>query len=324
MNQDVFEPKNSATAPAVDIEEAPPLSKKAKALRTTGWVAFGILCMILFTLFKLPDDRIKTIIDGHISAALAQRGISYTATEGKLSLFFGLTYRMRDITLNFPPPAPPVRIEQVKVSPSILSFIMGKKAATIELKNAGGYLHAYFSMKGTKFSTSFKSEKLDLGKIGVLPIAAGIQGSAVLDGKASLDGDMYIPSTLDGDIGVQLARVQIEPQSIMGFNIPKIEISEAVIDANLGHGKIAIKTARIGKAGNTSDDLRGTVNGDVTLNKSWNTSTLNLKTQFSLSESILKSFMLLDALLGVGKQADGSYAFSLTGPATSPMPTPIK
>jgi hypothetical protein len=110
---------------------------------------------------------------------------------------------------------------------------------------------------------------------------------------------------------------------LYGFNIPKIAVSESVADVTFGKGKATLKTVRIGKTGNTAEDLRGTVTGDLLLAKSWDSSTLNLKIRFSLAESILKSFMLLDAILGAGKQPDGSYAFNLTGPLSAPMPIPI-
>jgi type II secretion system protein N len=300
-----------------------PLPRSKKILRTAGWVAFGLFCLTTFTLMKLPNEPIKSLIDGYISSALAQKGVSYSANEGKISFFLGLSYQMKDITLNFPPPAPPVRIEAIEVSPSLLGLIFGRTSGSVEIENAGGSLDGSFSMKNSNLTASFKSKKLNLGKLGVLPLFANIQGSGVLDGSGAIEGDTNVPSTLNGNIAMALSQVAIDAQSIAGFPIPKINISEIKTDVTLGQGKAILKTMQIGKPGNPSDDLTGTITGDITLGKQWASSTLNLKIKFSLSESLLKSFMLLDAILGAGKQPDGSYAFSLTGPIEAPMPTPI-
>ena len=64
--------------------------------------------------------------------------------------------------------------------------------------------------------------------------------------------------------------------------------------------------------------------GLVTLGKHWMASKIDLNTRFSLSQAVLKPLILLDALLGSGKQSDGSYAFHLTGPILSPTPSPLE
>jgi type II secretion system protein N len=200
---------------------------------------------------------------------------------------------------------------------------MGRLGAAISITNGNGSLDGSGSISGSKGSFNFQAKKLDLGKLGVLPMAAGIQGSGILDGKGSISGDLSVPSTLDGTINLNLSKVVIEAQNIMGFSIPNISISEGVIDISLEKSKANIKTFRIGKTGNVTDDLQGTITGDATLGRNWDAGNLNVKTHFSISPNVMKSFTLLDAILGGGKQPDGSFSFMLTGPLRAPMPTPM-
>lgn len=298
-------------------------SKAKRIMTAVGWTFLGLFCLIFFTLLKLPEDRLKNYIDGSISAVLAPRGISLTSTDSSLSFIFGLSYTMKDVTLNFPPPAAPAHIDRLQVSPSILPLIIGRMGGAFKIKNGDGTLNGSFSMKKTNFSFSFRAKKFDLGKVGALPLAAKIQGSMILDGTGSLSGDMMSPVTLDGGTEIKLSKIVIDPQMVMGFSVPRLNVSEGTIDVAFDKAKAAIKTFRFGKQGNPSDDIQATITGDITLGKTWDASQLNVKTHFSLSPSILKAFSLLDAILGMGKQADESYAFNLNGPLLSPMPTPI-
>lgn len=301
----------------------PPLTTSQKIINRAGWIAFGLFLLIFFTIIKIPDDRIKGLIDGNIANFLSQKGITYSASETKLSYLFGISYTLKGVTLNFPSQSAPGHIDEISVSPSLLSLLIGKTGGSVDVSNAGGSLSASFSSRNTSFSSSFKIKKLDIGKLGVLPIAVGIQGSAVIDGEGSVSGDMQIPSSLDGKVSLRLSKGVIDPQTFFGFSVPRIGISEGTVEVVFDKSKATIKTFHLGKTGNAADDFQGTLTGDVTLGKQWESSTLNLKTHFTLSENIMKAFILLDTILGSGKQLDGSYAFSLGGGVLTPFPTPI-
>src|SRR5688500_12752488 len=89
-----------ATADTGQIQ--PPLSRARRILRGLVWFAFALFCLIGFTLLKLPDDRIKAYALGTINAQLAPKGISMTAVQGYVSLGFGISYVMKEVTLNLP------------------------------------------------------------------------------------------------------------------------------------------------------------------------------------------------------------------------------
>lgn len=326
---ETLEEKPAAVFPAPPLlDEAPgeadsTLTSRQKIMRRVGWGVFAFFTLIVFTLMKLPEDRVKAYIDGNISALLAPRGISYSAGDSSLSVLFGITYTLKDVTLTFPPPSPQARIDQIEISPSFLSLLIGKFGGSLWIKAGNGTLSSSFSVKNPEASLSFKAKKLDLGRLGLIPALLGVRGSGLLEGTASLSGNMLIPSTVEGAVDLRLTQVAMDPQSIEGFAVPRLALSEVIANLEISRAKATIKTLRIGKQGNAADDIQGVLTGEITLTKLWEMSNLNLKAHFGFSENVMKSFALLDMLLASGKQADGTFAFSLTGPLASPIPTPI-
>ncbi len=317
---------DATSASGAGSENAQP-SRAKQFLKKLAWVGLGMFCLILFTILKLPEDRIRNYVQGMISSQLSAQGITLNASQSSLSIGFGVSYTMKDITLSFPPPQDPIHIDQVSVSPSILSLLTGKVGATIRIENKNGVLHASFStpMNGPSgpISFSFNSSNMDLGSLGVLPASVGIRGSAIANGEGHLDGDTSLPATLNGKIQLDLNKIVIDQQTFMGFSVPRLSVSEGKADIEVDKGKALIKTLRLGKAGNTTDDLRANVTGDVVIGKNLPYSTLNLKADLSFSQNVLKAFILLDAIMGPAKQADGSYAYTLTGPLNSPNAAPV-
>lgn len=313
-------PTHETPVETVDFLEPPqPKTKLSRGLRVGFWSVFTVFCLLFFTLIKMPDDKIKDYLNGSINAALASKGIELSASESQLSYFIIPTYWLKDVTLRLPQQTN-AHIDEIEVSPSILPMIFGKLSGTMKLLNGNGKLKSHFSMKDDSVSLNFRANQLDVGKIALLPILLGIQGSGLVDGKGSLSGELSHPNSLDGDLKLQATKFTFEPQTLAGFSLPRIYISESLIELAIEKSKLEIKSLKLGKPG---DDLQATVSGDVALGPTWNMSKLNLKAHFSLSESVKKSLILLDTLLGPGKQADGSYLYSFTGSVLSPMPMPI-
>jgi type II secretion system protein N len=322
LTTDGIEDDSSALAPDAP-PAAPPESRGTRILKNLGWAGFGLFLLILFTILKLPDERIKAYVQGAIAAALAPKGITFNADKGYISLGYGFSYVMKDVTLNFPPPQLPAHIDKISVSPSILPLLFGYQGGSLALSNGEGKLTGSFSMKGSQISASFDAKQLDFGKLGLLSLASGVRGTGMISGSASIAGDMSIPSTLVGDINLDLSKVVLDAQTIVFFNVPRVSISEGKIEVSSDKGKATIKTLRLGKPGST-DDIIGSGSGDVILGRNWDSSTLSSKINVKLSDPLMKAFILIDSFLGPGKQGDGSYSLTLSGPVTAPNPVPLR
>jgi hypothetical protein len=105
----------------------------------------------------------------------------------------------------------------------------------------------------------------------------------------------------------------------MGFQLPAMTISDGTVDITIERGKLLMKNVQIGKA---TDDLQMGITGDITLNRFMNASALNLKAVLGISEKVKQSISLIDSLLGPARQADGRYAYKVTGTMGAPFPVP--
>lgn len=300
-----------------------------RALKSVAWVWCALFFLTFFTVLKIPDERIRAYIQAAIKQQLEPMGIQLAAQRTDLSLLFGPSYTMEDVTVTLPPPAPPVHLDKLIVSPSLLPLLTRKIGGSARLLAGDGkaVINGAFKQTGrdTLVDASFDLSKIDIGRLGLLPALANVRGSAIASGKGALSGDFEVPSTLVGDVDLELNKIVLDSQTISIVTLPKITVSDAKITLNFDKsGKMTIKTLRIGKAGNESDDLRATATGDATLGRTWNLSTLHVKANFSLSANVMKALILADSLSAPGKQADGSYTYELNGPigAIQPMPVP--
>ncbi|OFZ53484.1 MAG: type II secretion system protein GspN [Bdellovibrionales bacterium RIFOXYC1_FULL_54_43] len=302
---------------------APP-SRLTKSIRTATWIVSSLALLIFFTVMKLPEDRFHNYIQNQITSVLAEKGITYTAAESKIGIGFGISYSLKDVTLRLPPPSPELHIDRIEASPSLLQLFFRKLAGDFRIENQGGKLTGSFSMKirGPEIAFNFDANKLDLKKIGVFQFLP-VSGTAILDGAASLSGDMHTPSTLNGEGAITLSKVKVDNQTVAGFPIPAISVSESKFDYSIEKGKLHIKTLRLGKSGNSADDIHATVTGDITLARQLETSNIAIRAKFSLSQNILKPMILLEAVLAPGKQPDGGYAYDLSGPLSNPGYAPV-
>lgn len=302
---------------------ATPLSRARRMLKLSGWVGFSLSCLIVFTVLKLPTQKLDQTIQASISAFLAPKGMSLQAAQSGLKMGLGLSYQMTDVTLQLPGDAPPTKIEEIVLKPSLLSLLIGRMGGHLSIQSGKGSMDADGGLSGNSVDADVTFRSLDLGKLGLLPVLAGIRGGAVVSGTAKVKGDIAIPSTLEGKIDLKLSPFVMEAQSIQGFALPKLMISESEISARIERAKVVLGTVRLGKPGNALEDVQATLTGDIALGKQWEASLLDIKARFSFSENVTKSLILLDALLGAGKQADGSYGYSLTGSISAPLPMPL-
>jgi type II secretion system protein N len=306
-------------------------SRAVRGLKVAGWSVIFLFFLAIFTLTRLSDDpRIRGYVSGMIASILAPQGIGFSSEESSISVGFGISYDMKQVTLSFPSQSEPVKIERVVFSPSLIAMIFGKIGGDFSVEQGKSELSGTFAVKGANASVHLNFDEVDLGKMGILLAAAKIRGSGIVEGKANLEGNFAEPGTLAGNVKLKIKQLVIEPQSTqvqtsMGpFTIKisqRLNISESDIDLEIDKSKAVARTLRLGKAG-SADDIKATATGDVTLGRNWDSTSLNLRTTFSFSDAIRKDFFLLDPLLKNGKQPDGSYSYGFTGPIHAVVANP--
>ncbi len=300
------------------------LGRIKKASGFASWILFTIFCLLFFTFIRIPNTKIESWVQGMLNGQLATQGITMRAEKSSLSFLFGLSYEMKDVQILVPNSENPLKVERVRFSPHLLPLFIGHFGAGLEVKDKDSLLNLEFTsaVNGKTISMVCTAKKFDLGKIGLLGLAFGVKGGALANGSVSLSGDLTNPGSLSGDVKLSLSRITLEDQTISMFKIPKLAISEAQADVQIKNGKAVIKTLILGKAGNTAEDIRGSITGDITAGRQLDASATNLKIRFGFSENATKAFPYLDALLKDGKQSDGMYLYQLSGPLYGPTWAP--
>ena len=297
-------------------ESSPPQKKSiAKIVGLTGLFIFLIL---IFTIFKLPQVRITSLMQGYLQVTLDPYGIYLTDRGRELSMLHGFRYSLDHPVLEFADQTR-VELDDIVVSPKFTTLFSGKMGANVTLHQGTSSIVLEGSGRGDKIDAKIDLDHADIGKLGILAYLASLKGSGQITGTANIAGSMADVPSLTGLIDLKVKNLKLDEQNIMGFQLPGLNISEGTINIDIRGGKLVIKTFQLGKG---ADDLVLTLTGDVTLNRFVNSSALNLKTIFALSDRIKQSLSLLDSLLAGGKTADGKYAYKLTGTLGAPFPSP--
>lgn len=309
-----------------EIAEPTAVPKKIRIAKTAGWIAAFFALLALFTVSKLPDDRIGGLILEKASETLSSGAtrFRFSADRTRISLLLLGRIRFEGLTLgvfreNEPPQS--IRWEEARISPSLLDLLLGRIGATVKIlpKEGDWQKVSFWFRRSGEFSVS---ARLDDGDLGVAAQVSSLQATLPLTGSIELAGNPSNPSSLSGAIRLALGKTRIPEQKISGFPIPAIQFDDGEIRATIDAGKARIETLRLGKAERASDDIRGTASGEITLGRSIDESQLKLNANVKFSESVLKSLFLLEGLLGPGKQPDGSFSLQLTGSLAYPQMQP--
>lgn len=277
--------------------------------------------LALFTITKISETKITSLIQGYLQQALDPYGIYITDQGRSFSLWKGAQYQLKHPTFELSD-GTKIEAQMLTLNPSWISLLKVQLGGELTLEQGpSSKLHLLLSGRGSTIHVQSSFENLNLNQLGVLQYAGGIQGNALLQGSLLLEGDLSNPQSSSGQITVNLKNIFFDEQAIMGFQLNAMKIAEGVIDLQIQNGKVILKNVRLGKP-HSLDDLNAVATGDITLNRYLNSSVLNLKAIFGISENVKQKLSLLDSILGMARQADGRYAYRITGSLGAPMPMP--
>lgn len=295
---------------------------------TIGWSGFALSLLIVFSILKLPNYKIQAWISAKTQEALAPMGYQIQSETAQLSFLFGLSYELKQAKISsLYEQGEPLLVDRVKISPKILSLLIGRMGANVLLEKGDGFIDLDVSMVPDSFTNPFSgvgkvmigfdAKEFDLGKSRAFSFLTKLRGSSILQsGSGDISFSTAAPMQLDGELKLDIRKTKIDAQQVVILSIPEIAISEIKGELKMERGKVLIQSFKVGKAAPSSspqDDIGATVTGSIQLGRTMDQSTLDLKTKFAFSEKIKSSFALLDALLSVGKQPDGSFACKFTG-----------
>lgn len=309
---------SNQSSPAPLPETVELSSGGSKIFRNIGLAFLFLLLLVVFTVLKLPQARVTGLMQGYLQIALDPYGIFISDRGRELSTLHGFRYTLDHPTLEFADQTR-VELDSIVVSPKFLSLLQGKMGVDAEVHQGPAIINLDASGRGDKINMKVDLTQADIGKFGLLSYAAGLKGSGTVSGTIQVSGTLSDPTTLNGAIDLKLKAIKLDEQNLMGFQIPSMNISDGVIKVDITAGKLLIKTMQLGKG---SDDLVLSMTGDIALNRYVNSSTLNLKTIFGISDRVRQNLALLDTIISGAKTSDGRYSYRITGTLGSPFPNP--
>ncbi len=300
------------------LEQAEPMSPTKRTVKMVGLGALFLFLLVFFTFIKLPQTKITSLIAGYVQAGLDPYGIYLSDHGRELSIFRGLQYHLTQPTLELSDQTR-IELDDLRAGPSFLSLLKGQVGGVIEIKQGAAMVNLKGSGRGDKIDTSFDLDQVDIGKFGLLSFAGGLKGTGLVSGSGHVDGALSDPKSLNGNISLNLKKVHLDEQNLMGFQLPAMNISEGNIEISIEGGKLLMKNIKLGKS---TDDIQINMTGDITLNRNLNSSALNLRAVLGFSDKVKQSFTIIDSLMSSARTADGKYAYKLTGQIGAPFPTP--
>lgn len=292
-------------------------SGRRDLLRRLGIGAFAVCAFFLFLMWKLPEARIQNYVIAHLRIASQDQGFLFSAEKVKIGMIFGPAIKLYNIELkSIDDNTQKLKIPYLRVRPHLLSLIGSTKKATISAELLDGGLSGTVGAGPTAVVADLDLDKLNLGATSLLKQFLPVAVAGIIDGEIKLDLDLTEANKSSGKIALKIQKLSMPPQSVYGFNLPKINVADSKIDITINQGQLLIRSFEIGKDIKT-DDIVGQITGDGTLDRVLMRSRLNAKATLDVSQSVKQALPLLEALLQPAKTSDGKYTYHLTGPLMS-------
>ena len=152
-------------------------------IKKIGLAIIFFALLLFFTLTKLPQSKITSLVQGYVQSGLDPFGIYISDHGRELSIWKGFQYKLIQPTLELPDQSR-VELEEMVVSPKILSLFTGKVGAVIDItqildrtptKTELSKIHIEGTGRGDLINATITIESLDVGKIGILSFAGGLR-----------------------------------------------------------------------------------------------------------------------------------------------------
>ena len=295
-----------------------PVDTGISKLQRTGIILFAVFSFFFFLIMKLPEARIQNLIIAHIRIFAQQQGFLFSAEKVHVGLLFGPSLRMDNVELKAIDDEHQVlKVPYLKIRPKLLSLLSSVKKVGITADLLEGEISG--SVGGStagSMAVDLSIDSIDLGASTIIKRFLPVELSGKFNGRINLDLDSENTAKSDGSIKLTIDKLVLPAQSVSGFNLPKVSISESKINVGIAAGQLTINEFELGKDGK-NDDLVGKLTGSGVLNRYLDRSTIKASAVFNISQSVKTSFPLLNALLSSAQQPDGKFAYHFSGPLSS-------
>jgi type II secretion system protein N len=257
------------------INTTNPSMKHAKSNRKKwfGYTLYAILLGVGLLYYMFPSDAVKE----YLEATARKINPNFILTVGKVrpSFWFGLTFEDATLSHKAHPRARLLLADSLLIRPVVWSFLYGKgrycfagRAYDGEVR---GSLHFEENRMGAPFNTSIELKGISIDDPTPVSALIGRSVRGIIDGTITYSGqqNLFLKGTGEADLRVSDGRVELL-NPILTFD--SIDFNELLVKMVLRNQKIDITNAEL-----KGREIRGTLSGNVSLNRDLLKSSLNLR-----------------------------------------------
>jgi type II secretion system protein N len=281
-------------------------------LKYVGYAAFALFAFVVCLYLTFPWDSAKGRALGELSKAT---GTKITADKLEPNWVTGVEAEGVKIHLKKSPD--PIEIATLKARAHVLTLLGGGVGATLEMPIAKGNVEADFSDDASDMEVDAIVKGVELALVPGLRDAIGLPLAGSLDAEIDLKLAKDDVKKSTGEITLKGRGLEIlKGGKVSGFPVPELAVGDLDWKIPVKKGKLLLQKQEV-----KGENLELLLDGEITLNKAFSRSVLNLVVSFKPTDAFLKKEPLLGALLQnirSAKGTDGFYSYAMTGSIKHP------
>jgi len=284
------------TLPSIVQEE--PVSK------TWGlfWVILFITCLSIFTLARLPREKINAAVTSLVNEQLKQVNLSFSSDEGALSFSPGVIYTLQGISISKIFGSESMRFSSLEIDPHWLFTALGKPGFDLIWEEGTGIGTLNLKLRKSEIIALIDAEGISLGSTGILTFVTGLSGNGELTVKTTLNIARNQTLMLSGPLALTLRNFTLDlkskqnsssagqsgldPLALISSKFSTLRFGEIALQANLDGQNIEISELKFSKASQKDSLLDGTIKGTITMGRDPEDTSFQLQVDLKASDQL--------------------------------------
>ena len=267
-------------------------------IRWSSFAAYFIAVFLLFLVYLLPFDRIKSRLESEVRTKTPLE-----LTIGRIAPRFLNRFSLKDVVLSdrngrvlFEGPLVHARL-------SLFGFLRGLLSVSLDGRVYGGELSVRSEQGVKRQYLSLDATDLDLASYPLLK-DLGLRLAGKLGGSFEMTNDA-------GRGKLWMKNLASRQLTVKGFPVPDLDFEQCWVEADIKGDRCTIRKLEL-----DGKELKVRISGDMVMREQ---GSLNLAIKLKPSERLAREQAALLSLLK-NKDAEGFYQFSIAGTVANPLP----
>lgn len=293
-----------------------------KLAQWAGYIALGVVAYVLFLYWTFPFDQLKGRLEGAIESAL---GPDYDVRISSISPSFVTGAVLKGVSLSVRSNGvaqPMLDVDKARVRVGLFSVLLGSPEANFSLQFKKSTIDGSVSKRDTNLLISAELDPVQLANVPWFTNVLGLQ----LDGKISGTLSMTLPlegnKPTEGSVNLAFQGGALQAGSKIPLGqLGSMDITNAIKFAQGKDSKLVMKWSKglvdLSSWKWADGDIQLDLKGQAFTSVNAANTRLNVNGTITLSPQFEKDFPIT-MMISKQKQADGSYAISVTGNLNHP------